>query len=259
MSNYIVKPSSNRSRPDSQMAHAHTDMSAHDASRVPQGECPLCYTENPYSISVCTECSLPLPWAHAPLAEREPCGKCIKCDADNPYSTLNCGVCGGRLPWANAVSPTADHVAQLLANSASSLLSLPANTPIAIHPSRTSNPTPVRATSRQPGSHAMQVYSDEPSAALDAVSFLSPPVGLAAYMALAGKSPNRALSARQKSLYGMFMWVPILIVWFAISRGGGVFKGRRDYRSKGTTIAANISVQDQSATGSSQHGAAASD
>ena len=79
-------------------------MNTNTVNRVAKGECPLCYTDNPYTQSICAECYLPLPWARADMAEREPSGQCLRCQTDNPYTCLNCSNCGGRLPWANAVS-----------------------------------------------------------------------------------------------------------------------------------------------------------
>lgn len=246
MNNYTVKhePSKN--------GHGPIEITTTETTRIPMGQCPLCYTENPYSISVCTECSLPLPWASAPLVEREPSGKCLRCAADNPYSMLNCLSCGGRLPWANAVSPTAEHVAQIVASATQSMvgpyqISMPApralsssqlpqasNAPAATRSTPLARPANVRAmpqvaaVSSAPAAFAAPVM-DEPSLALNVASFLVPPVGLGAFLKLQDQTPERAGSAGRKAVNGLGLWALLAASWFIYTSAHPKKANPKDY------------------------------
>jgi hypothetical protein len=172
------------------------------ADKTPMGECPLCYTANPYSISHCCECNLPLPWAKAETHEREPCGQCLKCQSENPYTSLNCWSCGARLPWANAVSPAS----QQLAAKGSQLA-------VMASPSANGHTAPVMPIAMQ--RPALSVM-DEPNQFVDAVSLLCPPLGFVAYVTLLGQLPRQALNAARFALYGLGVWAIVLGYFFVV-------------------------------------------
>lgn len=174
--------------------------------KTPTGECPLCYTENPYNRSHCTECNLPLPWAKAEMYEREPCGACLKCNSENPYTSLNCWSCGARLPWANAVSPLAQQVApppHLNGHNGSALAANGYHPPMPI-----TGPNTLRLASQS------FFVADEPNQIVDAVSLVCPPLGFVAYVTLLGQMPRQALSAARFALYGLGVWVFLFLFFF---------------------------------------------
>lgn len=169
------------------------------------GQCPLCYTENPYSRSHCGECNLPLPWAKAEMHEREPCGHCLKCESENAYTSLNCVSCGARLPWANAVSPLAQQsVSQGQMNG--------------IVPSSNGHSLPMPVAGPNTLRVASQSFyaADEPNQIIDAVSLVCPPLGFVAYVTLLGQMPRQALNAARYSMYGLGVWVFLLVVFFVM-------------------------------------------
>lgn len=188
------------------------------------GQCPLCYTENPYTLSHCAECNLPLPWAKAEMHEREPCGHCLKCESENPYTSLNCWSCGARLPWANAVSPLAQASA-----SSSSLngLALPAANGYSSNgyssnghhapnghampqaPMPITGPTTLRIASSS-------YVTDEPNQIIDAVSLVCPPLGFVAYVTLLGQLPRQAMNAARFAMYGLGVWIFLLGFFFVL-------------------------------------------
>ena len=187
--------------------------------KVPTGQCPLCFTDNSYMSSGCVECGLPLPWAKAAVTEREPSGQCIKCQNYNTYTALNCTDCGARLPWANAVSPTNNGMSNVglgpaalpapsvgynyyAAAAGGNALPSPAG-------AMALNGTSAYTGSFGGGSGTTMITMDVPSQAIDIVSFLAPPLGFIAHVALLSSMPRVAISAGQKAFYGMFLWVPI--------------------------------------------------
>ncbi len=167
------------------------------------GQCPLCYTENPYSRSLCGECNLPLPWAKAEMHEREPCGHCLRCQTENAYTTLNCVSCGSRLPWANAVSPLAQQAAAQMSN---------------IMPSANGHQSPMPITGPNTLRIASQSFyvADEPNQIIDAVSLVCPPLGFVAYVTLLGQMPRQALNAARYAMYGLGIWVVLLTILFVM-------------------------------------------
>jgi hypothetical protein len=174
--------------------------------KAPMGQCPLCYTENPYSRSLCSECNLPLPWAKAEMHEREPCGECLKCRSENPYTSLNCWSCGARLPWANAVSPLAQQVGHAALNGMNGATpsSNGYHQPVAV--------TGINHLRMPPPAHV----HDEPNQIVDAVSLVCPPLGFIAYVTLLGQLPRQAVNAARFALYGLGVWVFLLLVFLVM-------------------------------------------
>ncbi len=184
------------------------------AEKTPMGQCPLCYTENAYSISRCSECNLPLPWAKAEIQEREPCGACLKCQAENPYTTLNCGSCGSRLPWANAVSAV---MQQKAATGQIAMLAAP---------SKNGHSMPASMIHGSAAPIYNSAIHDGPNQIVDAISFICPPLGFISYVTLLSTVPRQALNAARFALFGMVTWIFILMVFI-----GPVKFGRRSLPS----------------------------
>ena len=142
------------------------------------------------------------------MHEREPCGHCMKCQTENAYTTLNCVSCGSRLPWANAVSPQAQQAA---AQAAAAQLN-------GIMPSSNGHQAPALS----PGAHTLRVASqsfymaDEPNQIIDAVSLVCPPLGFVAYVTLLGQMPRQAVNAARYAMYGVGVWVFLLLVFFVM-------------------------------------------
>lgn len=180
-------------------------LSFQGSEKTPKGQCPLCYTENPYSRSHCTECNLPLPWAKAEMHEREPCGHCLKCQSENPYTSLSCWSCGARLAWANAVSPLAQ---QALPKAIQNGGAPSAN---GYHA-----PMPISGTSTLRVASQSFYAADEPNQIIDAVSLVCPPLGFIAYVTLLGQLPRQALNAARFALYGLGVWMFLLIIFFVM-------------------------------------------
>lgn len=171
-----------------------------NGEKTPTGQCPLCYAENPYNVSHCGECNLPLPWAKAELHEREPCGHCLKCQSDNTYTTLNCWSCGARLPWANAVSPAA---AQLAGKNGITMTAPPMNGAGGLNGANgygASAPQIIKPT------NFYSAGADEPNQIIDAVSLLCPPLGFVAYVTLLAQMPRQAINAARFALIGTGIW-----------------------------------------------------
>lgn len=187
------------------------------------GQCPLCYTENPYNRSHCTECNLPLPWAKAEMHEREPCGHCLKCQSENAYTTLNCVSCGSRLPWANAVSPLAQQAAAQMNG---------------IMPSSNGHHAPMPITGPNTLRVASQSFyaADEPNQIIDAVSLVCPPLGFIAYVTLLGQLPRQALNAARFALYGLGVWMFLLVIFFVMPNLKFGKFGKKSYRAAVPTV-----------------------
>ena len=175
-----------------------------DADKKPTGQCPLCYAENSYEVSICVECSFALPWAKAEMSEREPHGVCVKCHANNLYSSQNCRVCEAFLPWAYAISTVAE--AQALWGQSPAL---PAH-------SASGFAAPVRSVGYA-GNHSLTAL-DGRNQFVDAISFLCPALGFVAYISLINRLPQQASSAAKYAVKGLCLWLPVLLILFIRSR-----------------------------------------
>ena len=73
--------------------------------------------------------------------------------------------------------------------------------------------------------------ADEPNQIIDVVSLVCPPLGFIAYVTLLGQMPRQALNAARFALYGLGVWMVLLIFFFIMPNLKFGKFGKKSYRA----------------------------